>query len=306
MSGHLLNSGYDLSDLYSKATERFAYLGAKLFDKSGQIPIELIPFYKEFINVPPPPTFNTKDPFDIRNIYPLGSHGKGGPGFHDGVGGLGSIFGGLWGSVKNVFAKEKNTESTPTPAPTPTYNIRGMNINDDDIKEAANILYGEISNRNPDRQKFEIKHIINTAINRSQSPSTDPSYGNLQDRGKGLVEILQRPAQYQSYAPEGIIGDDGKWVESQYQKVKKGDIDEFGQKKLQLILDTLNELKSSGLTDTTGGSMYYVHASDGTLWLGNSPKEAKALANKHERKNRIKVSQYGTAIGMPTPPVLGK
>jgi len=116
---HMLNSGYDLSDLYSKATERFAFLGAKLFDKSGQIPIELIPFYKEFINVPPPPTFNTKDPFDIRNIYPLGSHGKGGPGFHDGVGGLGSIFGGLWGSVKNVFAKEKNTNPIPSPLPAP-------------------------------------------------------------------------------------------------------------------------------------------------------------------------------------------
>ena len=43
--------------------------------------------------------------------------GGGGPGFHDGVGGLGSMFGGLWGTIKGAFAKEKEVNTNPIPSP---------------------------------------------------------------------------------------------------------------------------------------------------------------------------------------------
>ena len=70
-------------------------------------------------------------------------------------------------------------------------------------------------------------------------------------------------------------------------------------KKFRLIQEALNELKSGNFVDTTGGSTFYVHASDGTMWLGKTIQEAKDNANAHERDMNTKRTQWGTSIGLP-------
>ena len=214
---------------------------------------------------------------------------------HDGQGG---VFGDMWSGVKNMFgmgdatykAPATTTPTTIAPVKPSTYDVRGISVSDDDLKEAANILYGEISNRTPDKQQFEIRHIVNTAINRAKY--------NPKVFGSTLTQVLQKPMQYQSYAPSGVTLNN-KTVESQYQKVQKGLLSIAEKQKLKLITDTLNELKSGKFADTTGDSMFYVHASDGTLWLGKTVKEAKDSANKHERYLNLKKTQWGTAQGAP-------
>ena len=183
------------------------------------------------------------------------------------------------------FFKKKPVVMSPT-----TYNVRGINVSDNDIKEASDILYGEISNRNPERQAAEVKYAINTAINRANA--------NPKKYGGSIVNVLKEPAQYQSYAPQGIKKD-GKVVESQYQKLKKGEIDEAGKKKLETIISALNEMKSGSFPDTAGGKTFYVHASDGTMWLGKTQDEAKNLANAHERAIKTKPTNWNTVAGFP-------
>lgn len=162
-----------------------------------------------------------------------------------------------------------------------------MKITQDDLNEAANVLYGEISNRSPERQAFEVRHITNTALNR------------MKERGKTLTEIFQQPYQYQGYAPHGITVKGGKVVESQYQKAKAGKMTEDDKKKLKVIMDALEPLKSGKFDDTTGGAMFYVHASDGTMWLGKTIKEAKDNANAHEKSLGKQKTSWGTQVGLP-------
>lgn len=200
--------------------------------------------------------------------------------------GQGGILGNIKSGFSNMFGGNKPTIEQPK-----TYNIRGINTTDDDLNEAANILYAEVSNRPAERQSFEVNNILNTAINRSLSPGLD--------KGKTLKEVLQRRAQYQGYAPEGTIGKDGKVVPSQYQKVKSGVLDARERAKLQTIKDAIQKAKDPSFADTTGGSNFYVHASDGSMWVGKTQKEALANAKAHEKKNKIAVSKFGTKRGMP-------
>ena len=198
--------------------------------------------------------------------------GSGGP--YDGQGGpydgQGGFFSGLKDFIKHPFSSVTHYQRPPDTS----YDVRGLKVNDNDINEASDILYGEISNREPDKQQFEVRHAINTAINRAQQ---DPKRYN-----GSIVSVLQAPSQYQSYAPEGI-NRNGQIMESQYQKIKKGMIDREKDQKYQTIRKTLEEMKSGNFQDTTGGKTFYVHASDGTLWLGKTTKEAKDNANKHEK-----------------------
>lgn len=214
--------------------------------------------------------------------------GQGGP-YEEGQG----ISAYLKEAIKGPFGSRVvnyNLGNTPTSPEikTPSYNIRGINVGDTDVNEAADILYGEISNR-PGKAKFETQHVINTAINRALN---DPKrYGG------SLTKVLQSPYQYQAYAPEGM-NKGGKVIESQYQKIKRNaqDID---QAKLQEIKDALNEMKAGKVQDTTGGKTFYVHASDGSLWLGATQDEAKNAATTHEKQNKLPITPWGTATGLP-------
>lgn len=196
--------------------------------------------------------------------------------------------------VTASFAKKYNGSIPQTQkaiTPTKTYNVRNVNVSDDDINEASKILFAEVSNRTPDKQKFETEHIINTAINRSLSEGLD--------KGKSLKEVLQRRAQYQGYAPQGITSSSGKIVKSQYQRASEGLLRPDEQKKMDYIKGVLENIKNGKFKDTTGGANFYVHASDGTLWLGKTQKEALDAATKHETSKKIQKTQFGTTRGLP-------
>lgn len=224
--------------------------------------------------------------------------GGGGPGIHDGAGGIGSFFSGIGQgisnaakSVGNFFSNTTTYEAPKAPPAPPSYDVRGVKVSDDDISEISAILASEISNRTPDRQRFEVRNIVNTGINRALD---NPSY-----YGDTLTKVFQKPYQYQGYAPQGMTVKGGKTIESQYQKIKSGNIDEPTRVKLEIIKEALEELKSGKFEDTTGGSMFYVHASDGTMWLGSTIKEAKERANQHEKSIGGQRTQWGTAVGLP-------
>ena len=167
-----------------------------------------------------------------------------------------------------------------------TYDVRGMKVGDKDLTEAEKILYAEISNRSPEKQKFEVRHIANTAVNRMAA------------KNKSLTEVLQEPYQYQGYAPKGVTRKGGKVAKSEYQLVSENH-PAVSQEKLRIIREALAEMKGGKFEDTTGGAQFYVHASDGTMWLGKTIKEAKQRAHEHERSIKAPRSQFGTTTGLP-------
>ena len=225
--------------------------------------------------------------------------GVGGPGKHDGAGGFRDMVKGVGKAFGDGFSNllSKTYDMTPTKIAEaeskPAYDLRGIKVTDDDLDEASHILFNEISNRDPDKQKFEINHVINTALNRAID---NPKYF-----GATLTQVLQKPFQYQGYSPEGMIAKGGKVIESQYQKIKSGILDAPSKKKLQVIQEALADIKNKAgeFKDTTGGSKFYVHAADGTLWLGSTIEEAKNNANTHEIRTGIKKTQWGTSVGLP-------
>jgi len=225
--------------------------------------------------------------------------GQGGP--YDGQGGL---FGDAWGSLKNTVSSSVNNIVSPIknkikdlgtvtyvaePTKPQTYNIRGINVTNDDLEEAKRIAASEVSNREG-KIGFETQNMVNTAINRALA--------NPKKYQGSLTKVLQEPAQYQGYAPEGMNVKKGKVIESQYQKIKKGNIDEPTRQKLQTISNALEEMKSGKSKDITEGKQFYVHASDGTMWLGATQKEAKDLANKHEKQLKSPITKWGTLAGL--------
>lgn len=224
-----------------------------------------------------------KEVMDTIKKLSKNKEGQGGPGY-DGRGGIGSFFGGIWDKIKNG-----NTFEFKPEAPKPTYDLRGIKASDSDFDEASKIFLGEISNRKPEKQAFEVQVALNTAINRALS--------NPKKYEGSLLKVLQEPGQYQAYAPSGTYKG-GKVIENDYQRAMKGDLDYPTQQKLKLIQDTLSKLKTD-LKDNTGGKMFYVHASDGSMWLGTTIDEAKKIANDHEKRNRLPVTRWGTASGLP-------
>jgi hypothetical protein len=288
----------DLDNIsYWAATDKLANISwAEIYNKP-----KFIYLYRELIDASPK-VANTYyqgsesfDPFSqvitpsAQNVVETVKEGKGGP---DGQGGLmddiGTGISNAWGNVKEKLLPGLTT--TFRAKEEPTYDVRGIKVKDSDIDEAAAILYGEVSNR-PDKQAFETKHIINTAINRAVN---DP------DRYQGsLTKVLQAPYQYQAYAPQGATSSNGKVKQSEYQKLKAGLINTTDNKKLQAIKDALNEMKSGKFNDTTGGKTFYVHASDGSLWLGSTQDEAKKAANAHEKQIKGVKTKWGTVRGLP-------
>lgn len=212
--------------------------------------------------------------------------GAGGPGVNDGKGGIGSFFGGLWDKLKNG-----NTYTfTPEPA-SPTYDFRGVKANDSDINEISKILLGEVSNRDPEKQAFEVNIALNTGINRALS--------NPKKYEGSLTKVFQEPGQYQAYAPSGTYNSAGKVVENDYQRAVNNTMDYPTQQKLKVIQDALNKWKSGGMEDTTGGQQFYAHASDGTIWLGATSEQAIQRATLHEQQNKLQKTQFHGQTGFP-------
>lgn len=164
------------------------------------------------------------------------------------------------------------------------YTVRGMAITEGDLTEAEKILYSEISNRKGSKQNLELKHIIDTALNRMKEKN-----------GATLTQILQAPNQYQGYAPKGTTRK-GKVTESEYQRVTKG---QFDEEKMAIVRAALDDLRNGKFDTGSTGATNYVHATDGTIWVGKTIQEAKQLARRHEKSRKIAPSQFGTTTGMP-------
>ena len=131
------------------------------------------------------------------------------------------------------------------------YWIRNNKISEADLEESKAILFGEISNRPPEKQKLEAQTILNTAFNRIEE------YGK---RGmkKTLTEVLQMPNQYQAYM--------GK----QYKKFKSGFTEELDNPKIDSINSVIDEVKSGTFQNNIGASVFYSHKPDGRIIATNN------------------------------------
>ena len=137
--------------------------------------------------------------------------------------------------------------------------VRGKyNISDADWEEAKHILYGEISDRDIDKQKLEAAVILNTAINRMSQ------YEEKTGKPVSLTEVLQKPNQYQAYSPDK--------PDSLYSQSKRGEYKPGGERRIQAINDVFNEAKSGKLEDNTNGAVFYIHNPDGTITYDDTKK----------------------------------
>lgn len=173
-------------------------------------------------------------------------------------------------SIKDFFTKKINygdakvnqslsslvpkVESQVAPAPA-QYNLkdRGVQISDADINSFRPLLYGEISNRAPDKQALESNVIFNTALNRVKAY-------NERGQKKTLSDVLAMPNQYQAYG--------GK----EYNIYNNPDnaLSLAKKKQVDALVDSLREQVRTGkYADNTEGSYYYVHNPDGSITYDN-------------------------------------
>lgn len=142
--------------------------------------------------------------------------------------------------------KEKK-ETTDTLKPTVLEDIelkdRGVTIKRDEVDLLRGVLFAEISNA---KDKDEIRHIINTAINRTKQDK----------KNKTIKGVLTAPNAYQGYNSK------------EYKRYEEGKLNDLDKKKLQLIDEVINELNDGKFPDTTKGSVFYKHEK-GLLKLGS-------------------------------------
>lgn len=143
------------------------------------------------------------------------------------------------------FFGPTQVKAATVPPPVTQYQLkdRGVQISDDDINAFKPLLYGEVSNRTPDKQALEAHVILNTAINRMKSYSE-------KGQNKTLIDVLSMPNQYQAYG--------GK----QYQSYSNPPDVVAAAKKKQVddIVEQIRKQVQSGqYPDITEGAYYYVH-----------------------------------------------
>ncbi len=143
-----------------------------------------------------------------------------------------------------LMGRSEIKRTGPIPNEVPDRNVK---LTDDDLQELRNVLYAEISNRDPEKQKLESRVIVNTALNRIKQ------YG-AKGRQLALAQVLREPNQYQGYAPDK--------PDSQYNVVKSG---KGNTKKLAAIDAVLEELKGGAFKDETNGAVFYFHKPDGSI-----------------------------------------
>ena len=114
-------------------------------------------------------------------------------------------------------------------------------LREKDIQELEAILYGEISNRAPDKQRLESRTIVGTVLNR------------MGEKGVPMLDILQEPNQYQAYQ------------ENEYNQYKKGN---RNPRRAQVVKEIINEIKKGDLSNPqydAYGAFYYKHNPDGSI-----------------------------------------
>ncbi len=126
------------------------------------------------------------------------------------------------------------------------YYIRDNTITEQDLQEAKAIIFGEVSNRTPEKQKLEAQTILNTAFNRMDE---------YRKHGKDytLTQVLQMPNQYQAYkAPL-------------YTRYKSGDIQPGDKQKISAIDSALNDVRGGNFINNIGRDVSYTHLPDGRI-----------------------------------------
>jgi hypothetical protein len=111
----------------------------------------------------------------------------------------------------------------------------------DDEKVVLGTLFGEVSNRTPDKQQLEAQTILNTARNRAKR------------RGTTLVDEIKRPNQYQAYES------------NEYKRFVEGKTEDTDKQKIEAISKIWEDLKRNELKDNIDGYEYYVHLPDGSI-----------------------------------------
>ena len=164
-------------------------------------------------------------------------------------------------SFYNVFNKKEE----PKPI---IYDIknRGVKFTEDDLKVLKPLMFSEISNREPDKQKLEFNTILNTAINRMGE------YKKVKGRDYSLSEVLQMSNQYQGYEPNGRKEKGGKVIESQYQIWGRNDLVGTSSKKREYINSLVDSIGNNDIIDNTQGAFFYQHNPDQTITYDNNKK----------------------------------
>lgn len=129
-----------------------------------------------------------------------------------------------------------------------TYMVRGHQVTDKDLQTLRNVLFAEVSNRNPQKQALEANTILNTALNRMDQYKA-------QGQPKTLSDVVTAPNQYQGYNSK------------EYQRLLSGKITPVDHPKLNAIDTVLGQAKSGKLQDNTAGMVYYKHDSNGGIHL---------------------------------------
>lgn len=119
--------------------------------------------------------------------------------------------------------------------------IKKSEYTPDDKQVILGTLFGEVSNRTPDKQMLEAQTILNTARNRAKA------------NGTTIIEELKKPHQYQAYG--------GK----EYQRFVSGGTTTTDKQKIDAITKVYNDLEKGILEDNISGYQYYTHKPDGRI-----------------------------------------
>lgn len=138
------------------------------------------------------------------------------------------------------------TDNQPPELPQPKTEVRGVAVTPQDLQTLRDVLFAEVSNRDPQKQQLEARTIVNTVINRIKEYA---------GRGKKLTlsEVLRQPNQYQGYGSK------------EYQRVTSGGTRSTDQQKLKAIEAVLSEVQGGALADNTNGAVFYRHNDDGSI-----------------------------------------
>lgn len=147
------------------------------------------------------------------------------------------------GAVKDLFMPKTAYADT---IPQKKYSIRNNDVSESDLQEAKAIIFGEVSNRTPEKQKLEAQTILNTAFNRMDE---------YRKKGKEmtLTQVLQMPNQYQAYK------------KPLYNRFKSGKFEELDKQKLDAIESALNDVRGGNFINNIGGDVSYTHLADGRI-----------------------------------------
>jgi hypothetical protein len=155
------------------------------------------------------------------------------------------------------YYQEKMSPVISTPAPV-QYHIKDRNvkITDKDLDAMRPLIYGEISNRTPDKQALEANVIFNTALNRQKEYAR-------KGQNKTLSDVIAMPNQYQAYGGP------------QYQEYHNptNPVSLMKKNQVDAIVDNIREkIKKGEYIDNTEGAYYYIHEKDGKIKYDNLKK----------------------------------